>query len=1149
MARDFCRMGLLLAVLSAAAVPVDATCPGQRQARFESGYLFGGYYNTQLFTIPGQGFDQPPYSSVSADVGGVFWAIGFGDPRIGAGIDNGSYAPFTPQGYYGIGEWIYTGGYPFFLPYSAAFLVGDWNPPSYVDGTTDGCVLDAPSPVACQAVMLSDQVAESGYFALLSAAPTPLPNQTIYSYRREPVAPIDMAPIPPPALVEIAEDAGRTDLVFDLPAVPEAALYLSDACPSDLILGYRLYLRPVGTDEAFDGDRRRALPDGTEVNRWTLARGGAGPEGVALTPGTRVSIQATDCSGGSLLAAVSVVFESGFETQHVSANGPPIPCGDCEGALPDMDGDGFSADPCAPQAQADCDDTDADIFPGAPEVCDGLSNDCLDSAWPSLGGVDDADFDNDGISNCFGEDPCPFDAQNDSDADGLCADVDICPEVFDPRQADRDGDGSGDACDPCPDDSLNDFEQDGVCADLDNCPESINPDQVDLDGDGQGDVCDECFADPDNDIDADGICGNVDVCPLDPFNDRDRDGLCADVDPCPEDPLNDAEGDGLCADIDSCPLDPDPSGLDSDGDGFGDVCDLFFAAEPISPVLSTGRVDAVDLDDDDDVDLLVAEAGDLVWYENLGDGRRWQRHLAVPSVAHVGVIDVDGDGRPDALVRGGAFPGVDLISYRNVGSAGPWPMQAIVSTGVALERLVRVDLNGDELEDLAGYSSQDRSISWFENPGNGSSLWARETIVDGLVSFDDFDVADIDGDGMTDIVATSIGVLAGYLNPNGGEWLQRIIAEGNFIEVAAGDLDRDGDADVVSRRRPSGAPSELVMHRSAADGTEWRQEVVDFAGRDYEGLRVADLDGDGWHDLVWEQNSFGGLRWLLNPADSGGPWKRRGVSVVSGSFDVADLNGDQALDIVVSYGFAALALEWYENAADLAPLRVDSEIVPLRLWPPNRRWVDIEANVSALGGCAPRSIVLESVVSDEPADIAGASDGRTSVDIRDANLETLDAQFQLRAERDREGDGRTYQLVYRATDCAGRVARSSQAIEVPLAIDGAVEPLQIEVTFDRSLRTTVLTWPEVPDALHYSAIRGKLPRLRETAGAFELGATICLADRATTTRVADDLDPSPGDAWFYLVGYTDPFGFSGYGTESAELPRVAQPAGCLDQGR
>jgi hypothetical protein len=51
--------------------------------------------------------------------------------------------------------------------------------------------------------------------------------------------------------------------------------------------------------------------------------------------------------------------------------------------------------------------------------------------------------------------PCP-----DGDGDGICDDVDNCPNTFNPDQADADGDGVGDACDNCTNDA-NPNQEDG----------------------------------------------------------------------------------------------------------------------------------------------------------------------------------------------------------------------------------------------------------------------------------------------------------------------------------------------------------------------------------------------------------------------------------------------------------------------------------------------------------------------------------------------------------------------------------------------------------------------------------------------------------------------------------------------------------------
>ncbi|MCP3934569.1 MAG: hypothetical protein GY708_04260, partial [Actinomycetia bacterium] len=122
--------------------------------------------------------------------------------------------------------------------------------------------------------------------------------------------------------------------------------------------------------------------------------------------------------------------------------------------------------------------------------------------------------------------------------------------------ANGDGDALGDACDACSADPDNDIDSDGVCGDVDNCPNDPNAGQANGDGDALGDACDACSADPDNDIDSDGVCGDVDNCPNDPNSGQ-------------------ADGDGdLVGDVcDNCPTISNPGQEDIDDNGVGDACE------------------------------------------------------------------------------------------------------------------------------------------------------------------------------------------------------------------------------------------------------------------------------------------------------------------------------------------------------------------------------------------------------------------------------------------------------------------------------------------------------------------------------------------------------------------------------------------------
>ena len=93
-------------------------------------------------------------------------------------------------------------------------------------------------------------------------------------------------------------------------------------------------------------------------------------------------------------------------------------------AIEDLDGDGYGSD-------VDCDDADASIYPGAPELCDGIDNDC-DDTIP----VDETDGDGDGYSPCEG------------DCDDADAGVNPGALEIPGNDVDENCDGSRGTCDP-----------------------------------------------------------------------------------------------------------------------------------------------------------------------------------------------------------------------------------------------------------------------------------------------------------------------------------------------------------------------------------------------------------------------------------------------------------------------------------------------------------------------------------------------------------------------------------------------------------------------------------------------------------------------------------------------------------------------------
>jgi hypothetical protein len=153
----------------------------------------------------------------------------------------------------------------------------------------------------------------------------------------------------------------------------------------------------------------------------------------------------------------------------------------CQTWYVDMDQDGYGVKTqskclCGPQElytvqqAGDCKPLDDSIFPGAPEICNGLDEDCSgkpDETFP--------DLDGDGSADCV---------DLDDDGDGVADAKDNCPAAPNASQGDFDQDGVGNVCDA-------DDDNDAV-ADVADCAPfdpTVNPAAPEL-CDGKDNDCD-----------------------------------------------------------------------------------------------------------------------------------------------------------------------------------------------------------------------------------------------------------------------------------------------------------------------------------------------------------------------------------------------------------------------------------------------------------------------------------------------------------------------------------------------------------------------------------------------------------------------------------------------------------------------------------
>lgn len=254
-------------------------------------------------------------------------------------------------------------------------------------------------------------------------------------------------------------------------------------------------------------------------------------------------------------------------------------------ALPDneidLDGDSFS------ECGGDCDDRTPLVYPGAPQLCDGVNNDCSQPSWPEVD-ADEIDFDGDLLRACEGD--CddrhalvyPNAYQLCDGVNNDCLDPNWPVVPFDELDFDND---LYLVCDlDCDDDDAqtNPGAPERCNGVDDNCNDEIDEGQ-DFDNDGVTSVCDNCLEifNPDQlneDADAFGdACDNCLTTPNPTQSDTDFDWSGDECDNCqtlfnPD--QGDMDFDSVGDACDNCPVVANASQSDFDQDSEGDYCDL-----------------------------------------------------------------------------------------------------------------------------------------------------------------------------------------------------------------------------------------------------------------------------------------------------------------------------------------------------------------------------------------------------------------------------------------------------------------------------------------------------------------------------------------------------------------------------------------------
>ncbi len=222
-----------------------------------------------------------------------------------------------------------------------------------------------------------------------------------------------------------------------------------------------------------------------------------------------------------------------------------------------------------------------------------------------------------------------------------------------------------------------------------------------------------------------------------------------------------------------------------------------------------------------------------------------------------------GAKRPEILLTAGG--GTYLLQVPERPEAGNWPITKISHTDVDEQKAIGLgDIDRDGHLDLvlgAGFKSSE--IEWWRNPGprslpaGGRGLWAKHAIGSTVQMAKMMEVADVNGDGRLDVVATdSEHVDSGIFwfeapaNPVDGKWIRHDVAHGynGLDSLSVDDLNGDGRPDIVIGETKD--KLRLVVYANVDGGKSWREHLIDQGKESHKGAVTVDLDGDGDLDLV-----------------------------------------------------------------------------------------------------------------------------------------------------------------------------------------------------------------------------------------------------------------------------------------------------------
>lgn len=363
----------------------------------------------------------------------------------------------------------------------------------------------------------------------------------------------------------------------------------------------------------------------------------------------------------------------------------------------------------------------------------------------------------------------------------------------------------------------------------------------------------------------------------------------------------------------------------------------------------TGIVSAdFDLDGDLDIITCLRTENKILSYTNTdGEFPSFTTNIIAENIQgpfYICALDLNQDDYQDIVVS--LVGSNKIIALLNPGNLNQnWPEYIVAENFDEPHGVAIADINGDGLVDIIGNAAGDNMIAYWKNNGGNPDTWLETIITDDFLYTQAIDVIDFDNDGDKDIVASALQantialwINDGDINPN---WEKIIITNSFYMAHDAyfGDANGDSLTDIFGASYGS---NQIACWLNTGNNPQTFNKIIidnNFSGALT--IRAADIDKDGDIDAAGCAWGDGTVAWFENQMNTTGGWKKHVIAEdLHGAWPLCLVDFEEDDDIDILAGADKLnnsgtngTFTLWENLLYITGLELNKTGVEIKIFP------------------------------------------------------------------------------------------------------------------------------------------------------------------------------------------------------------------------